>query len=163
MKKMKIFLSIVIALFGVLFFSQCKKTPSECTLRLKCVYPTNNNKDSVANNVMITFDTTHYDYTNHTIDTFITRVNADTNLADLSDAELLELQESGKYGYKTEKDGVFTYHLPYPVFLIVHATKVDSVKNEESGIFELVRYTATTNVKLERDETSDVKLIIRPN
>ena len=62
MKKMKIFLSIVIALFGVLFFSQCKKTPSECTLRLKCVYPTNNNKDSVANNVMITFDTTHYDY-----------------------------------------------------------------------------------------------------
>ena len=161
MKKMRIFLPVAIALFGVLFFSQCKKDTG-CTLRLTCCYPTNGTKDSLAADVLIEFDTSHYDYTNHDIDSLISCVNF--GLDSLNDEEVLGYQKDSYYEeFRTNENGVFTYHLPNPALLIVKATKVDSIKDNVTGNFKYVRYTATDNVKLEANETTDVKLIIRPN
>ena len=175
MKKMRIFLPIAIAVLGVVFFSQCKKDNS-CTLRVSCYYPANNNDTLVpVSNAFITFETNLYDTFNHKIDSLISLVHFyydsitdknDTilipiNIEDIPNDSLSTILSEGKYKYITNEKGVFTYTLPYPALLVVKATKIDSTTNA-SGIVVPVRYTATSQVKLDEGETTDIKLIVKP-
>ena len=60
MKKMRIFLPIMMVLVGVFFFTQCKKDHS-CNMRLTCYYSSNGiDADSVVPFALISFDTVKY-------------------------------------------------------------------------------------------------------
>ena len=166
MKKMRVFLSIMIAVSGVFFFSQCNKKDLDCTLRLTCRYPSG---DTVRN-AIIAFDLSRYDTTNHRIDTLISRVN-DTLIIDgdpltiesIPDSTLFKVQNNYQIvKYSTKEEGVFTYTLPYPALLVVNAVKVDTT-HDQSGRIKYVRYKGTTQVKLDEGEITDVKLPIRSN
>ena len=53
MKKMRVFLPIIVALVGVFFFTQCKKDHS-CKMRLTCYY-SSNGMDAVSGTSDVTY------------------------------------------------------------------------------------------------------------
>lgn len=153
MRKLKIFLPIVIAFVGVILFSQCKKDHS-CNLRLTCYYSSNGmDADSVVPNAIITFDTSKY-ISGLAIDPDISRVNLDS-LTLYSKERLYEICEGNEYKYKTDRNGVFTYTLEYPALLIITATKVvkDSLGN-------YTKYTGVVQAQLNEGETTEKSLLM---
>ena len=104
MKKLKVFLPIMIALVGVLFFAQCKKDHS-CNMRITCYYSSNGmDADSVVPFALISFDTVKY------------------NAGLAIDPAISSVQD-----VPTNAQGVFTYTLQYPALLIVNAVKYDTI------------------------------------
>jgi len=131
MKKMRIFLPILVALVGLFFFSQCKKDHS-CKMRLTCYYSSNGmDADSVVPFALISFDTVKYN----------------SGLAVLP-------QISAVDGMMTDGLGVFTYTLDYPALLIVNAVKIDSVNGTAK------KYTGTTQVQVNEGETTEKTILM---
>lgn len=131
MKKMKIFLPILVALVGLFFFSQCKKDHS-CKMRLTCYYSSNGmDADSVVPFALISFDTVKYN----------------SGLAVLP-------QISSVDSMLTDRLGVFTYTLDYPALLIVNAVKIDSV----NGVAK--KFTGTTQVQVNEGETTEKTILM---
>lgn len=131
MKKLKVFLPIVIALVGVLFFAQCKKDHS-CKMRITCYYSSNGmDADSVVPFALISFDTTKY------------------NAGLAIDPAISSVQDK-----PTNAQGVFTYTLEYPALLIVNAVKYDTI----DGIAK--KYTGTTQVQVNEGETTDKTILM---
>ncbi len=131
MKKMKIFLPILVALVGLFFFSQCKKDHS-CKMRLTCYYSSNGmDADSVVPFALISFDTVKYN----------------SGLAVLP-------QISAVDSMMTDGHGVFTYTLDYPALLIVNAVKIDSV----NGVAK--KFTGTTQVQVNEGETTEKTILM---
>jgi hypothetical protein len=130
MKKMRIFLPIIIAIVGVLFFTQCKKDHS-CKMRLTCYYSSNGmDADSVVPFALISFDTIKY--------------NAGNVLPDIS-----RVQDT-----LTDIHGVFTYTLDYPALLVVNAVKYDTVNGSPK------KYTGTTQVQVNEGETTEKSILM---
>lgn len=163
MKNLRLFLPIVIAVIGVLLFSQCKKDHS-CNMTITCKYSSNGlDADSTTvSNAIITFDTTKY-VSGQAIDTNISRVHLDSlNL--YTNERLYEICEKGGYKYKTNNSGIFSYTLDYPALLIVNAVKVDAIKDTLGNIIEYVKYTGTTQVQMNEGETTEKTiLMVRTN
>jgi hypothetical protein len=131
MKKMKIFLPILVALVGLFFFSQCKKDHS-CKMRLTCYYSSNGmDADSVVPFALISFDTVKYN----------------SGLAVLP-------QISTVQDMMTDGLGVFTYTLDYPALLIVNAVKIDSVNGTAK------KFTGTTQVQVNEGETTEKTILM---
>ena len=131
MKKMKIFLPILVALVGLFFFSQCKKDHS-CKMRLTCYYSSNGmDADSVVPFALISFDTVKYN----------SGLAVDTNIARVQD-------------FPTNGLGVFEYTLDYPALLIVNAVKIDSV----GGLAK--KYTGTAQVQVNEGETTEKTILM---
>ena len=131
MKKMRIFLPILVALVGLFFFTQCKKDHS-CKMRLTCYYSSNGmDADSVVPFALISFDTVKYN----------------SGLAVLP-------QISSVDSMLTDRSGVFTYTLDYPALLIVNAVKIDSV----NGVAK--KFTGTTQVQVNEGETTEKTILM---
>jgi len=131
MKKLKVFLPIMIALVGVLFFAQCKKDHS-CNMRVTCYYSSDGMKaDSVVPFALISFDTVKY------------------NAGLAIDPAISSVQNM-----PTTAQGVFTYTLQYPALLIVNAVKYDTI----NGIAK--KYTGTTQVQVNEGETTDKTILM---
>jgi hypothetical protein len=131
MKKLKVFLPIMIALVGVLFFAQCKKDHS-CNMRVTCYYSSDGmNADSVVPFALISFDTVKY------------------NAGLAIDPAISSVQ-----GVPTNAQGVFTYTLQYPALLIVNAVKYDTI----NGVAK--KYTGTTQVQVNEGETTDKTILM---
>ena len=131
MKKMRVFLPIIVALVGVFFFTQCKKDHS-CKMRLTCYYSSNGmDADSVVPFALISFDTVKYN----------SGLAVDTNIARVQD-------------FPTNGLGVFEYTLDYPALLIVNAVKIDSV----GGLAK--KYTGTTQVQVNDGETTEKTILM---
>jgi hypothetical protein len=131
MKKMRVFLPIIVALVGVFFFTQCKKDHS-CKMRLTCYYSSNGmDADSVVPFALISFDTVKYN----------SGLAVDTNIARVQD-------------FPTNGLGVFEYTLDYPALLIVNAVKIDSV----GGMVK--RYTGTAQVQVNEGETTEKTILM---
>lgn len=131
MKKMRIFLPILVALVGLFFFSQCKKDHS-CKMRLTCYYSSNGmDADSVVPFALISFDTVKYN----------------SGLAVLP-------QISTVQDMMTDGLGVFTYTLDYPALLIVNAVKIDSVNGTAK------KFTGTTQVQVNEGETTEKTILM---
>lgn len=131
MKKMRIFLPIMVALAGLLLFTQCKKDHS-CKMRLTCYYSSNGmDADSVVPFALISFDTVKYN----------SGLAVDTNIARVQD-------------FPTNGLGVFEYTLDYPALLIVNAEKIDSV----NGVAK--KYTGTAQVQVNEGETTEKTILM---
>ena len=131
MKKMRVFLPIIVALVGVFFFTQCKKDHS-CKMRLTCYYSSNGmDADSVVPFALISFDTVKYN----------SGLAVDTNIARVQD-------------FPTNGLGVFEYTLDYPALLIVNAVKIDSV----GGLAK--KYTGTAQVQVNEGETTEKTILM---
>ncbi|MCR4872240.1 MAG: hypothetical protein K5885_01725 [Bacteroidales bacterium] len=131
MKKMRVFLPIIVALVGVFFFTQCKKDHS-CKMRLTCYYSSNGmDADSVVPFALISFDTVKYN----------SGLAVDTNIARVQD-------------FPTNGLGVFEYTLNYPALLIVNAVKIDSV----DGLAK--KYTGTAQVQVNEGETTEKTILM---
>jgi hypothetical protein len=131
MKKMRIFLPIMVALVGLLLFAQCKKDHS-CKMRLTCYYSSNGmDADSVVPFALISFDTVKYN-SGLAVDTNISRVQ----------------------NFSTDNFGVFEYTLDYPALLIVNAEKIDSV----NGVAK--KYTGTAQVQVNEGETTEKTILM---
>ena len=131
MKKMRVFLPIIVALVGVFFFTQCKKDHS-CKMRLTCYYSSNGmDADSVVPFALISFDTVKYN----------SGLAVDTNIARVQD-------------FPTNGLGVFEYTLNYPALLIVNAVKIDSV----DGLAK--KYTGTAQVQVNEGETTEETILM---
>lgn len=131
MKKLKVFLPIMIALVGVLFFAQCKKDHS-CNMRITCYYSSNGmDADSVVPFALISFDTVKY------------------NAGLAIDPAISSVQD-----VPTNAQGVFTYTLQYPALLIVNAVKYDTI----NGVAK--KYTGTTQVQVNDGETTDKTILL---
>ena len=131
MKKMRIFLPIMVALVGLLLFAQCKKDHS-CKMRLTCYYSSNGmDADSVVPFALISFDTVKYN-SGLAVDTNISRVQ----------------------NFPTDYFGVFEYTLDYPALLIVNAEKIDSV----NGVAK--KYTGTAQVQVNEGETTEKTILM---
>lgn len=131
MKKMRVFLPIIVALVGVFFFTQCKKDHS-CKMRLTCYYSSNGmDADSVVPFALISFDTVKYN----------SGLAVDTNIARVQD-------------FPTNGLGVFEYTLKYPALLIVNAVKIDSV----GGLAK--KYTGTAQVQVNEGETTEKTILM---
>ncbi len=131
MKKMRVFLPIILALVGVFFFTQCKKDHS-CKMRLTCYYSSNGmDADSVVPFALISFDTVKYN----------SGLAVDTNIARVQD-------------FPTNGLGVFEYTLNYPALLIVNAVKIDSV----DGLAK--KYTGTAQVQVNEGETTEKTILM---
>ncbi|MBQ1819651.1 MAG: hypothetical protein IKH15_12635 [Bacteroidales bacterium] len=131
MKKMRVFLPIIVALVGVFFFTQCKKDHS-CKMRLTCYYSSNGmDADSVVPFALISFDTVKYN----------SGLAVDTNIARVQD-------------FPTNGLGVFEYTLNYPALLIVNAVKIDSV----GGLAK--KYTGTAQVQVNEGETTEKTILM---
>lgn len=133
MKKMRIFLPIMIAIVGVLFFTQCKKDHS-CKMRLTCYYSSNGMEPDSDNAfvpfALISFDTIKY--------------NAGNVLPGIS-----QVQDE-----PTNQKGVFTYTLEYPALLIVNAVKYDTINGTPK------KYTGTTQVQVYEGETTEKTILM---
>ena len=131
MKKMRVFLPIIVALVGVFFFTQCKKDHS-CKMRLTCYYSSNGmDADSVVPFALISFDTVKYN----------SGLAVDTNIARVQD-------------FPTNGLGVFEYTLDYPALLIVNAVKIDSV----GGLAK--KNTGTAQVQVNEGETTEKTILM---
>ncbi len=131
MKKTRIILPIMIALVGVLLFSQCKKDHS-CKMRITCYYSSNGmDADSVVPYALISFDTVKYN-AGLAVQTAISKVQ----------------------DQPTNAKGVFTYTLDYPALLIVNAVKYDTVNGTP------YKYTGTTQVQVNEGETTEKTILM---
>ena len=157
MKNLRFFLPIVVALIGVVLFSQCKKDHS-CKMRVVCKYSSNGlDAGDVAPFTIITFDTTKYH--NGSIDTLISQVNVD-RINEWSTDSLYRWCQTTNYKYKTNAQGVFEYTLPYPALLIVNAVKVEAIKDTLGNILEYVKHTGTIQVQVDEGETTEKTLLM---
>lgn len=121
----------MIALVGVLFFTQCKKDHS-CNMRVTCYYSSNGmDADSVVPFALISFDTVKY------------------NAGLAIDPAISSVQE-----VPTNAQGVFTYTLQYPALLIVNAVKHDTI----DGVAK--KYTGTVQVQVNEGETTDKTILM---
>lgn len=158
MKRLKLFLPIVIAVIGVVLFSQCKKDHS-CKMRITCNYSPNGlDAGDAVSSAIITFDTTKYH--NGDIVTLISQVNVPGNINEWAVDSLYRWSQSANYQYKTNENGVFEYTLPYPALLIVNAVKVEAIKDTFGNILEYVKYTGTMQVQVEEGETTEKTLLM---
>ena len=132
MKKLRIFLPIVLAVVCVALFAQCKKDHS-CSMRLTCYYSSNGmDADSVVPFALISFDTVKYN------------------------SGLTVLQQiSAVDSMMTNGSGVFEYTLDHPALLIVNAVKVDSMVN---GMTK--KYTGTAQVQVNEGETTEKAILM---
>ena len=137
MKKLKVFLPIVIALVGVLFFSQCKKDHT-CKMRITCYYSSNGmDAESVVPFAYISFDTVKYN----------------SGLAVLPEISMVD-------SLLTDGSGVFEYTLNYPALLIVNAVKVDTEYDTLGNVISVTKYTGTTQVQVNEGETTDKTILM---
>lgn len=158
MKRLKFFLPIVVAMMGVVLFSQCKKDHS-CNMRITCKYSPNGlDVGDAVPFTIITFDTSKYH--NGDIDTLISRVNVKGNINDWAIDSLYRWSQTTNYKYITNDRGVFEYTLPYPALLIVNAIKVEAIKDTFGNILEYVKYTGTMQVQVEEGETTEKTLLM---
>lgn len=131
MKKLKIFLPILIAIAGIILFAQCKKDHS-CNMKVTCYYSSNGmDADSVVPYALISFDTLKY------------------NAGLAVDPAISSVQN-----VPTNAQGVFTYTLRYPALLIVNAVKIDSV----DGLAK--KYTGTAQVQVNEGETTEKTILM---
>jgi len=131
MKKMRIFLPIMMMLVGVFFFTQCKKDHS-CNMRLTCYYSSNGiDADSVVPFALISFDTVKYN----------------SGLGVIPEISSVQNMPTDAYG-------VFLYTLKYPALLVVNATKNDTV----NGVAK--KYTGTTQVQVNEGETTEKTILM---
>jgi hypothetical protein len=137
MKKLKIFLPIMVAAIGIVLFSQCKKDHS-CNMRLTCYYSSNGmDADSTVPFALISFDTVKYNSG--------LAVNPDiSSVQDVSTSAL----------------GVFTYTLRYPALLIVNAVKYDTVFDETGNVLSAKKYTGTAQVQVNEGETTEKSILM---
>jgi len=137
MKKLKIFLPIMIAVAGIILFSQCKKDHS-CNLKLTCHYSTNGlDADTLCPYALISFDTLKYN-SGLAVDPAISSVQ----------------------NVPTDAHGVFTYTLKYPALLIVNAVKFDTIRDDFGNVLETHKYTGTTQVQLNEGETTEKAILM---
>ena len=130
MKKMRFFLPILIAIVGVLLFSQCKKDHS-CKMHITCYYSSNGmDADSVVPFALISFDTIKY--------------NAGAVRPDISQVQDMP----------TDRFGVFNYTLEYPALLIVNAVKFDTINGSPK------KFTGTAQVQVNEGETTDKTILM---
>ena len=140
MKKMKWILPIMIAVFSVAFFTQCKKD-HDCRMRITCQYSSNGlDADTVVPFALISFDTVKYN-AGLFVDTLISRVQ----------------------GVKTDKDGVFEYTLPYPALIIVNAVKFDTVWDDNHQFVSATKYTGTAQVQVNEGELTEKTILLVEN
>ena len=174
MRKLKIFLPILIAFAGVLLFTQCKKDHS-CNMKVTCKYSSNgmDADSSVVSHAIITLDTSKY-VSGLAIDTNISRLNIkdiDSWSVDSlyrwceNGCILYRIDDQGKkhpYSYEgqTDANGEFYYSLPYPALLIVKSIKVDAIKDTLGNILEYVKYTGTTQVQVNEGETTEKTILM---
>lgn len=137
MKRLKIFLPIMIAVLGIALFTQCKKD-HDCKMRVTCFYSSNGlDADSTVPYALISFDTTKYN-AGLAVDSLISRVQ----------------------GVKTNAKGVFEYTLRYPALLIVNAVKIDTILDADSNIVSITKYTGTTQVQVNDGETTEKSILM---
>lgn len=137
MKKMRIFLPIMIAVIGMLFFAQCKKDHS-CNMKVTCYYSSDGlNADTCVPFARISFDTLKY------------------NAGLAVQTAISEVQDQ-----KTDAHGVFTYTLDYPALLIVNALKIDTIWDADSNIVSITKYTGTTQVQVNEGETTEKTILM---
>ncbi len=137
MKKMRVFLPIIVALVGVFFFTQCKKDHS-CKMRLTCYYSSNGmDADSVVPFALISFDTVKYN----------SGLAVDTNISRVQD-------------FPTNGLGVFEYTLNYPALLIVNAVKCDTLRDSTGVVISAKKYTGTAQVQVNEGETTEKTILM---
>lgn len=137
MKKMRIFLPIMIAVLGMFFFAQCKKDHS-CNMKVSCFYSKNGlDADTLVPFASISFDTVKYN----------------AGLAVQSDIALVQ-------DVLTDAQGVFTYTLDYPALLIVNAVKIDTTIDEIDSSLIITKYTGTTQIQLNEGETTEKTILL---
>ena len=158
MKRLKFFLPIVVAMIGVVLFSQCKKDHS-CNMRITCNYsPNGMDAGDAVPFAIITFDTSKYH--NGEIDTLISRVNVKGNINEWAIDSLYRWSQTTNYKYIANDRGVFEYTLPYPALLIVNAINVEAIKDTFGNILEYVKYTGTMQVQVDEGETTEKTLLM---
>lgn len=137
MKKMRIFLPIMVALLGMFFFTQCKKDHS-CNMKVTCYLSSNGlDADTIVPFARISFDTVKY--------------NGGLSVQ----SEISQVQDM-----PTDANGVFTYTLDYPALLIVNALKIDTVFDEFNNIVSITKYTGTAQVQLNEGETTEKTILM---
>lgn len=137
MKKLKIFLPILIAIAGIILFAQCKKDHS-CNMKVTCYYSSNGmDADSLVPYALISFDTLKY------------------NAGLAVDPAISSVQN-----VPTNAQGVFTYTLRYPALLIVNAVKFDTLRDDFGNVLEAHKYTGTTQVQLYEGETTEKTILM---
>lgn len=137
MKKMRIFLPIMIAVLGMFFFAQCKKDHS-CNMKITCYYSSNGlDADSVVPFARISFDTVKYN----------AGLSVQPDIAQVQDVP-------------TDANGVFTYTLDYPALLIVNALKLDTVFDQGGNVVSITKYTGTTQVQVNESETTEKTILM---
>ena len=138
MKKMRIFLPIMVAVIGMFFFVQCKKDHS-CNLKVSCFYSSNGlDPDTLVPFASISFDTVKY------------------NAGMAVRPDIASVQN-----VLTDARGVFTYTLEYPALLIVNAVKIDTVYDEfDSSIVTITKYTGTTQIQVNEGETTEKSIMM---
>ena len=180
MKNLRFFLPIIIAVIGVVLFSQCKKKEDQlCKMRIICRYSPNGiDAGGLAPMTIITFDTTKY--LNGKIDSLINLLNKDINT--WSNDSLYSWCEHGclfcdyrvdttsnpakidtiiyKYQGVAKENGVFEYSLSHPALLIVNAIKVDAIKDSLDSIVGYVRYEGTAQIQVNEGETTEKTLLM---
>ena len=161
MKNLRFFLPIIIAVIGVVLFSQCKKDHS-CKMKVTCKYSSNGiDTGSAVPYAIITFDTSKYH--NGAIDTLISQVNL-PNISDIDNWTIDSLyrwfENSANYKYRADANGVFEFTLPHPALLLVNAIKVDAIRDTLDSIIGYVKYTGTVQVQVEEGETTEKTLLM---
>jgi len=137
MKKMRIFLPIMVALLGMFFFTQCKKDHT-CNMKVTCYYSSNGlDADSLVPFARISFDTVKY------------------NAGLAVQSAISQVQDMS-----TDAKGVFTYTLDYPALLIVNAVKIDTILDANSNIVSITKYTGTTQVQVNEGETTEKTILM---
>ena len=137
MKRLRIFLPIVVVLGVSVLFTQCKKDHS-CNMKLTCYYSINGmSADSVVPFALISFDTVKYN-SGLAVDPAISSVQ--NVMADAS--------------------GVFTYTLNYPALLIVNAEKIDTIKDTLGNVLSINRWTGTSQVQVNEGETTEKTILL---
>ena len=137
MKRLRIFLPIVIAVLSIGLFCQCKKDHS-CNMKLTCYYSSNGmDADSIVPFALISFDTIKYN-SGLAVDTAISRVQ----------------------DFLTDAFGVFEYTLEHPALLIVNAVKYDTVFDNMGNVLDAKKYTGTTQVQVNDGETTEKSILM---
>lgn len=158
MKNLRFFLPIIIALAGVVLFTQCKKDHS-CKMKVTCKYSSNGLEgDSVVPFAVITFDTSKYH--NGAIDTLIAHVNLPNIDTWPIDSLYRWFENPANYSHKANANGVFEFSLPHPALLLVNAIKVDAVRDSLDSIIGYVKYTGTTQVQVNEGETTEKTILM---
>ena len=162
MKNLRLFLPIIIAVIGVVLFSQCKKDHS-CKMKVTCKYSTNGiDAGQAVPFAIITFDTSKYH--NGAVDELISQVNL-PSFSDINSWSVDSLyrwfENPANYQYRTDANGVFEYTLPYPALLLVNAVKIDAIRDTfDNSIIGYVKYTGTVQAQVNEGETTEKTILM---